>query len=189
MPRFFGIVFYQQGRGGWSEVYPINAASYSAAFTLLDQANTLRLGLACADVFVAGNRISDTDVLRDSFVGTLTTNQGQFSLAPNTSGPADETYRTLVQAGQLKRGTRHLHALPAGLFVNGTFTPSPSWTTQYNGWAANLVTNISLATKIRGAMAPPFYTFSPITATANRGNGDRKVGRPFGLPRGRRQIV
>lgn len=189
MPRFVAIAFYRKGDAGWSEVYPINGSSYTGVFTLLDQLNTLRLNMAAPDVQAVGNRISDTDILRDSYSQAFTTPLGTITTAPGTSGDADDTRRIKFFAGPLQRTIRQLHALPGVFFANGIFVPPGSWTTALNAWIASVVLNVSISHKIPGAVVPPFYTYSSITSGSDQGNSNRKVGRPFSLPRGRRLIA
>lgn len=192
MPRYFGIVFYERASGvgtqpaGWSEVYPLNSSGYVSAFSALDNLNTLRLAMATADVTALASRVSDSDILRDSYVAALTTQTGTFTGA--VSGDPDDTRRVKFLASQLKRTVRHIHALPGPLFTNGIFIPSGAWTAAETAWANAVVTNVSIATNLHAAN-PPHYTFTSITGFLDYGNGNRKVGRPFGQPRGRRSIV
>lgn len=192
MARYVCTLFANFASSGWSEVYPVVAASPSAAATVLDSLVTLRAALSVSDVSFVGARISDTDIKNDSWpTGVSTPFLGTFAVAP-----ADLTYnpqiavRLLSFGGGLVRGSRWLRGVPKSqLNAEGGYAPTSPWLTALAAYTAYLIANVSIATKIKGAVAPPFYTFTAITAVTSKGSEKRNIGRPFGLSRGRRLIA
>jgi hypothetical protein len=193
MPRYMVTLFGLHGNAGWSEVYPVTAATPAAAQVVLANLLTLRLHLMTADSSINGARISDTDIKNDSWptllalpqVGTYVPGIG----TPTTYNP-QIAMRILQLAGGLVRGSRWLRALPIEVMnASGVFVGSVGWSPNLTAYLDALVGSISIATKIRGAIVPPFYTFTAITSATQRGAEKRNIGRPFGLPHGRRLIA
>lgn len=186
-----GILFFQAGATGWSEVYPMNVASYAAAATDLAGIATDRLALLVSDASLIGSRISDSDVKGDSYPTGIVPTVGTFATTP-TDGTYYEgiALQNKVFGSTTKRSTRYLHALPKSQINSfGAYLPTAPFTTAYNTWVAKMIANVSIATKIKTAIVPPFYTFTPITAITEEGAVKRAIGRPFDLPRGRRLIA
>lgn len=190
--RAFGILFFQQKQSGWSEVYPLNTASYASAAAALASIATERLELALPDVILIGSRVSDTDVKGDSSpsgisvpaLGTWT------AVGSEATMQTDYALRLKVFAGTALRSSRFVRGIPFGnLSTDGSFSPEAGYLTKLNDYIAALITNASVGTRIKGAVAPPFYAFSPITSISVLDMERRQVGRPFGQPRGRRVIA
>jgi hypothetical protein len=140
-----------------------------------------------------GARLSNVDVKGDSIPlpSILIPDAGTFGALPG-----DATYdqplalRIAVKAGTLKRGMRWLRALPKSqISAAGDYSPTAPFTAALNTYLSDLENLCSIATKIKGAIAPPFYTFTVITSAIQAGAEPRKIGRPFGQPRGRRQVA
>jgi hypothetical protein len=187
-----GILFFQQADFGWSEVYPLIVSDYAGAATKLAQINTDRLAMLLSDVTLIGSRISDTDVKGDSYPTGLTvpTHGTYTAVAGEETFQPTYALRVALFAGTLKRGSRFVRCVPSGaITMQGFYTPEAAWDTALDTWLAYLIGNVSIATRIKGAVAPPFFTFTAITATAIRDMEKRACGRPFGLSRGRRVIA
>lgn len=189
MPRYFGILFGSQGKYGWSEVYPIVATDYNNCATILATIYGVRLPLMATDASLIGARISDTDVKGDSFPSGLTFPAPGTNLATVTYNP-QLALRLLFSAGALHRGSRWLRAIPdTQVSASGGYVPTAPWVILLGNYILALETSVSIATKIKGAVAPPFYTFTPITGSSLGGFERRSIGRPFGQPRGRRLVA
>lgn len=196
MPRFFGKLFFSGrsfgtfGACGWSEVYGIDAANYSAAQGVLSPILTARLNLLAVDASFTYGVISDTDIKGDSYWSGITPpHLGTYVGVATTYNP-EVALRTKFYAGASKRSARFIRCVPfdeAG--PNGEYAPA-------GPWAANLATYLNLVQtttemfhRIAGAVAPPFYSDTPYTGYAIVNNERRAIGRPFGSPRGRRLVA
>jgi len=184
----FGTLFYQLDGSGWSETWALVGIDYAAAAANLDMINTARLSFAPTKVQVIEGRISDSSVRGDSKLVNLTTAEGQWG-TPLTDGPLppDNTILFRFEAGALKRAMRQFHGVPTSQFSLGVYVPSGPYLTTLASFASTVVPLANIATKIKPTpLAPPFYTFSPYTVGFQRGIANKRVGRPFDLPRGRR---
>jgi hypothetical protein len=189
----FGILkinAYSWG-AGWSEVYPINAPSYAAAATIMQALAGFRMACACTDVTLMGTLLSDTAVKGDSYPMGVSLPQPGTGFSPTSTGQISLALRLQITGGVLKRSARFVRALPTFLIgAGGSYTPVSAFTTALNTFLAYLIANVSIATKIHGAVSPPFYSFTAITgATLVAALEARKIGRPFGLHRGRLLIA
>lgn len=191
MPAFlpFGIMFYRVEDQGWAEVYPLLSTDYATAVADLDTINTARLALANVDCTVTGVRVSDTSVRGDSYPVALATQAGTFGGTPDTSAPCYETYKVKLWAGATNRSHRFLRAVPSELMIGGVINRNIAYNTALDAWEVLLRSKVAIASKIKDAVAAPFYTFHAITNTQDVGQAKRNVGRPFDLPVGRRLIA
>jgi hypothetical protein len=197
--RYFGILFYSgptlgsaRTAPGWSEVYPISAADDTSAGNALITIAGDRLAMLTPDVLRTGVRLSNTDVKGDSIPVAISYG------APGTYTPIsaptcynlDMALRLKILAGSLKRSARFIHAVPTDCVNSiGEFSGSATWFTVLNTYLGHLGSLVSIATKIPGALTPPFYTFTQITAEFYVGLERRAIGRPFGLRPGRRLVA
>lgn len=192
MPNYIGILFGRSGDDGWSEVYPITAADYTSAALVLTAVRTARVDMMCPDASLIGDRLSDTDIKGDSFdTGTSYPIPGTFTAtpAPTTFNPA-LAVRVKVSAGTLRRGSRWVRAIPNNCVSStGVYVPTSAFATIMDAYLNELKSGTCIATRNKGAISPPFFTFSPVTATSVQGLEKRNIGRPFALPRGRREIA
>jgi hypothetical protein len=196
VPNFFGRVVFNcrtaQGECGISETYPMVQDDYGAALSELGTLITARLALMVADCEAVYGGVSDSDIIGDFAPGG-----GDFPL-PGTFATTDddatgpfEICRLFRCSSEdwLHRAIRKVSLLPVSQF-NGedlVFVPSGGWLTAYAAWRT-ACQSLCIATKDPTAEVPPFYTFTPISHTADERNSVRKVGRPFGLLVGRRAI-
>lgn len=188
----FGTLFFDYGRTGWSETYPLDVADYSDALVKLTSLLGHRLALAGPDVNLIGSRISDTDVKGDSFpTGFTIPSPGTWTYGAGEGGfNSNYALRIAIASGTVHRGSRWIRVIPSKQINDvGGFTPIAGYTTALNAFLADLVSHTSLAHKIPGAVAPPFYVFNACTSAIVSTMQRRQVGRPFGEPRGRRLIA
>ena len=191
MPNYFGILFGQNGAYGWSEVYPIQTTSYSAAQDALQTVMQARLGILGLDSQINATRISDSDVKGDAAILP-----GSFPL-PGTFGVAglDTVYncqlslRLKETAGFLHRASRWIRAIPRSqVGPSGNYVPTTPFSVALSNYLSALETQVNISHRISSAAAPPFYQFFPITEIDTMGIESRKCGRPSGLPRGRELV-
>ena len=198
MARIFGILFLKGPaiglleQPGWSEVYGFNVADYTAAVTALGNLANARQATLAPDCSIIGARISDSDVKGDSFPTGITFP----SVGTYNPGGAMTTYnpqmalRFLWNAGPTKRGSRFLRCIPKdSVSASGLFTPVAGFSTVLLTYLGLVESEVSMATKIPGAVAPPFYTFTAYTGFTEFNMEKRAIGRPFGLSRGRRLVA
>jgi hypothetical protein len=193
MPRYFGTLFFKVGRGGWSETYAISAADYLSGSTILGTIATARLALLVSDVSLIATRISDTDVKGDSSPTGITVPQvGTYAIAPaDVTSNFALNLRIQFYGASTQRGQRWVRAIPASqVGAGGEYVPAGTWAAKLTTFANTVQTSSNAAHKIAGAVAPPFYAFTPYSGyTLENFFTQRKIGRPFDLLRGRRQIA
>lgn len=192
MPNFYGILFGRSGDDGWSEVYPIIGDDYAAAALTLGAIRLARLAMMCVDAQYTADRLSNVDIKGDSF----STGQDYPQLGSFTATPAPATYnpvmavRLKITAGTMKRGSRWVRAIPNNcISANGFYLPTAPFVTAIDALITILKSSTSIATRIKGAVVPPFFTFTPVTDAVVMGLEKRDIGRPFDLPRGRRVVA
>lgn len=191
--RLFGTLFFTCRRNGWSETYPIDAGDYSTGLTKLEGVRDLRKTLLVNDASIIGARLSDTDTKGDSYpLGWTFPIVGTYATTPtDETGNMDLAIRVKFFSGAVKRGNRWIHAIPTSqIAAGGGLVPAGTWGAKLDAWAAYVEANISLASKIGGAVAPPYYTFYAIDdSDIDLTLVSRAIGRPFGLRRGRRAVA
>lgn len=176
---------------GWSETYFLEATDYTHAQSLLSPLATQRLGMMSSDCELVGGLISDTDVKGDSFPTGLTFPQVGTWAPAATDPTANITLALNLKffAGPGKRGTRFLHGLPTTQVAAGGYKSfTAPFVTKLNTFLALVQSSTNLGTRIKGAVAPPFYNFSQYTSFQINNLEKRDIGRPFGLLVGRRAI-
>lgn len=190
MGLYFGKIFMRFQDFGISEVYGIEAPTLPDADAVTQNIIAVRLPLLCPDVTIQACVTSDTDIRGDSQIGIgfplLGTYAGE---GATTYDPTNTMLYRVTSTDMTKRALRHLRFIPDDQFdTNGTVAPTVGFTTPRATFFDFLRINTVILTKITGAVAPPFYSRKPIgTVTYERGS-HKKVGRPFALPVGRRQI-
>jgi hypothetical protein len=191
MARMQGIIFFAQGQQGWSEVYPLAATTYATAETAINDLVNARLDMLPVADSILGWRISDIDVKGDSKV-ELIEQQGSYDAAGTP--PAEPDVATTVikiradTADHLHRGVRYLHGIPDRVVLGGVYNPDAAFSTAMTAYLALLVTSVDIKSRQIVAPGPPpviVYTFHAIGECVVDGVWSRKVGRPFGLHRGK----
>lgn len=196
MPRYLCDLFFNRADGnGWSETYPLVASDPSVAVSALGLLRVARLATLVSDCWLAGARVSDTDIKGDSYpTGFTFPTPGNFATVPadHTYTPRKVVLRVLFYADDFtRRSNRWVRSIPASAFdATGKYTAPSPYTGPLGAWLSEIQSNCSIATKIKGAVSPPFYTFRPIASGSYTPVQDeRNIGRPFGLPVGRRLIA
>jgi hypothetical protein len=184
--NFFGDS--AQSACGWSEVYPMEVSDYATADSQLNSIITARLPTLPITCAIVGALISDSDVKGDSYpsTGTYPTNGG----VTGAAGPTTFVLRWKFFAGTLKRATRFVRLIPSSEIASGGgYLPTLGFGISIQNWATLVTGFCSCATRIHGAVTPPFYTFTAYTADRFIRAETKKIGRPFFLPVGRRLIA
>lgn len=183
--------FFQVGNYGWSENYPTNVATPTDAETNFGSFLTLRLATMFSDCKCVGGRISDVNVKGDSYPLIVSFPEpGTYAGTGATKTSAGQNcLRVLLNSSPVIRANRYLHGIPNNQYTTTFYTPTSDWLTLIADFMNAIVSNSGTLTKIKGAIVPPFYTYTPYTGYTEEGGDFRKVGRPFGQPRGRRQIA
>lgn len=168
---------------GWSETYYTNDADHEAAIAEIQALLLLRIDILSPLCYSDYLRISKTDVPGDSLVRE-TNIQGTAPGDPVLEPSACLLLR--LEAGPTARGRKYLHGVTEEMFLSDG---------NYNiGWAGEVALAAFLE-KLAPAVDPlygiPVGTdpgpaeYSFITAALPQRLTSHKVGRPFGLRRGR----
>lgn len=190
MPRYMATMFINYANVGWSESYPMLETDAPTAVTEWGHIVTARLPLLGTDAEIVGDRISDTDIKGDSIPS------GQVYPKPGTGGSVcfpqfDIGLRIKVTESTFThRGNRWYRGIPTVDFTGGVFTPTAGFNTALAAFQTALTTNhVCIASRIHGAVAPPFYNYYLIGTFFPPVDDSKKTGRPFGLARGRRLVA
>jgi hypothetical protein len=143
--RFIATYFFETNVGpaaGWTENYYLTASSLAAALGVAagNSAVIPRLFLLHPDYSLVDIRVSDIDVLRDSFVaGPLSgAGKGQFQTTSGGIPESEAPYEALLirfSSGGVARRNFLLRGLPEGV-VSKTraYNPSSQWVTNFDLW-------------------------------------------------------
>lgn len=176
------FLYEAQAQGGWSEGYWIVAAGYPEAAATCDSINTLRMGLTIAEIHSFRIRVSDPTIRGDAYLFTPTAENGTYPSDPGIA-PIGAALLLRQSAASLYFANRFLRALPQSCVSNGIYAPFPGFVTALTAYMNALQgqTYIRAKPKPGGGPLQPF----PVDDVLQEGLRIRKVGRPFGLPRGR----
>lgn len=191
MPVYQLTYFFQTGNFGWSENYPCSVSDPVAAETNFVSIKNLRLPMMPPDTNLIGGRISDVNIKGDSYPTTTGFPQpGTYSVTGGlTAADRELCVRVMMNAGPSKRGNRYLHGVPANQYTATKYAGTSDWVGLLGAFLSAILANSGTLTKIPGATAPPYFTYTPYTGYTEESGDFRKVGRPFGQPRGRRAVA
>lgn len=186
-----GVIFQHVGSAGWSEVFYLSAADVLSAMSLLQQLNTALLKTQCDAVFTDGLRVSDVQVKGDGFVAAPINNSGSLAIGAGSLADVNLAARyRLDTADNLHRVNHYVHGLRQ-VDVSG----GPDGRTETTAVYATLADVIAFQTVLKNNTVNwQKRSIPPVTAGFSnceliRPLSIRRVGRPFGLPRGRRRTV
>jgi hypothetical protein len=187
-----GTIFLNTADAGWTETYYFNAASLSAAASLLGAIETPRMGLARAEVKCAVLRVVDLSTPRVALLGTPPTAAGTWSGADlSTIDPAIAVLSRMTVAAGTTRSRHYLRGIPSAQ-ITGSATDPITWAftsgylTALTTWVNAVIANAVLAVK---GVGRSYTTIAISTITQSTIGTFRRAGRPFGLRRGRRLLV
>jgi hypothetical protein len=198
-PPMIGLLFVEDtlDEEGWTEVYWPNTSSYSGALSLMQGLRQLRAYMLTGENYVVGIRVSSTLLRGDTLVDS-TQAQGQYpptGFTTSRSLPSVNAWRLRQELGTApgqNHSYRMMHGVPRNL-VNSNFdtvfVPDSTFTAAFSNFTTVLQSNFVVPIKTPGS-SPPAWTAKSILSAAIVGDiRSRRVGRPFGLLRGRRVIV
>lgn len=171
---------------GWSETYYINTASLSGAQTSLTLLLTSRMTLLSNKYSMTYARLSAMNVKGDGYVTNATLPLvGGFVPVIADGGQPGSCILIRLTDGAGKHINRLLHGIPEEDIADGTIALTAPYATVLNAFFVVVQGNCAFRRKIAAA---PFAEFVPIANIATRYATVKKVGRPFGLLRGRAAI-
>lgn len=183
---YVGTLFFEagDGRSGWSEVYYFIASDHEEALENLDDLATLRLGLLTPNYKISYMRVSDPSIRGDALIDAFG-QAGTFGDTSTDTLPASSALLLRQTNEEYKSSFRYLHGLPESINQDGNLIfipPADDW------WAA-----LTLFTDFLEGFTY-YHSFNKLTDTHTLGIisilnyvriTNHRVGRPFGLPRGR----
>ena len=184
MPDFQVTLFLTDTEGtyGWSEPYYIEATTIEVGVPAMEALITERsLVLTDFNKIVAG-RISDTAVLNDSLLATNTPLDGAIVSTSITAVDPWTALMMRVESTSAHRGRHFFHGVLENTFLaDRSYDPANPNNATWVDWKDYLVTNTKLRYKLAGVP-----TYGTLTGAILQRMVEKKVGRPFGLLRGRR---
>jgi hypothetical protein len=184
MPQFAHTLFLGdvEGSYGWSESYFGQSTTDLVARDKLDDLVNARV-LVLVDVCkIEAGRVSNVDIVGDSFLSTVTPLTGAITSTHLTAVDPWSALNLRLEAGSPHRGRKFLHGVLEDTFDSDRrYNPGNPNAAAWATWFAFLVADWN----IRVGPAPAF-TYEPITAALPIREVEHKVGRPFTVLRGRR---
>jgi hypothetical protein len=187
--------FVDRDGQGWSESYWLSQGDHTQAATALLVIIPLRLAMLTSDIHMVHAEVSVTDHQRDSRVVGLTGPTEN----PGTYTPAAGTVPLATQVAVLwefegdpaHKNRKFLHGWTSADVDGNRFVPSAAMQTIYAAFNAALLSQAFQVRVNRHAnpVPPPNFTYDyiPITVIRQIRVVTRRIGRPFGLPVGRRR--
>lgn len=189
MPLYVGKLFINCKNAGVSETYGISYGNILDADAALQQVASARQAMLAPDCTIIGTTTSNVDIRGDAIIGTGYPRVGTYDPESHPK-TYDLTITDLYRETDptfTHRALRHIRLIPDDQFdETSAFVPLVGWTTPRATFFGFLQTNTVILSKIKGAVAPPFYTSYVIQTALSERKSHKKVGRPFGQPVGRR---
>lgn len=182
---------YPAMNAGWSETYVQQATDVLAATASCSVLISTRLGLAVAAVSFMGYRVSQTDPQKDGIVNPPPTgmNNGTYAGSPGTLNPAPNSLLVRLDSDtETWFNHKYLRGVPPQIFQGRKYVPPAApdpWIANWNLWVAELVSGKWFLTSRKPGTAG-LVTISRVVPLHGT---DRKYGRPFDLPVGRRRVA
>lgn len=192
MPIYQGVSFQVAGDAGWTNVFYLNQANAAAAMTTMQLLNTQMLGIQAASVSTLNLRVSDVTIRGDGLDAAANTPAGALAIVPPDSlAPLNLAQRLLcITADNQHRVNHYIHGMRQSDITTGPDGRTIT-TNTYRGLLAMTTFSQSL---IANTVNWQKRSQPPVTAPISVVDVEtlmstRRVGRPFGLPRGRRRVV
>jgi hypothetical protein len=190
-PLYVGINFFSYKSQGWSEVYPLTAVVSSIAVTALKNLAIDRLNMLPPAVTHLGGRVSDVYVRGDAYLVPSQGFGGYTGIGTPSVLPINTALQLRLQ-GQTAaiRSTRYLHGWWTSDVQNGLYNPEALMVTLMSNYTFDLQTLTGILTNpIVGGVRTPTISGLTQTPVIMPFVWTRKIGRPFGVHRGRRSAV
>lgn len=188
MSIYFGKIFMRFGDFGATDVHAISDEALAGALVKLETVMAARIAMLCPDVTVQAAIVSNSEVRGDSLLSDVTPSVGTYDHeGVTTYDPTNTNLIRFTGTDFIHRSLRHIKFVPSDQFnVAGVFTQAAPWLAPRLTWMNAVVANTVVPIRIAGAVVPPFYTSVGIGNFVQEGGHHRKIGRPSGLPAGRR---
>lgn len=168
---------------GWSETWYINIASLSGAHTSLSLIMDSRMSLLTNKYSMVYARLSSLNVKGDGYPTTHSLPiVGTFVPATPDGGKPGDAIILRASDGAGKRNMRVLRGIPEESILDGVVNTVAPFAALLISYFVILQGNAAFRRKTAIA---PFVEFVPIAGISTGRAISKKVGRPFGLPRGR----
>jgi hypothetical protein len=193
MPVFLqGIAYFHDDAAfpprGWSEVYNLVTTTYPQSLLDMQIIVTARLSMVPNNVHCSYIRVSDLLIRGDSTIKFPSPAIGSYILTgTNVMLPPDSALVVRMEASPLNRSFRYLHGLSSQDVNDTLWTPSAAMITAYGNWVG--AASVLSLHRHKNVGPPISYADTPWTTFIALTVNSRKVGRPFGVPRGRRLIA
>jgi hypothetical protein len=199
MPDFRGSLLFSQPAqvAGWSEIYYLNDPNHNGALRTMLELMQRRMAISNGTTYCDSVRVSNVDHPRDVlFVNFANPIQGKYRKA-NGSDVGWTAVMVNLRVDPANRGKKFLRGMPDELInvpFSGQeiFTAPGDWNFAFNAYREYIIThNFELRrTKKNPNPPPPARVFKdfvgPIQELEYVRVVSRRIGRPFGLQRGRR---
>lgn len=188
MPNYIGKVIMNFGKFGAAETYAFTKTTIALALTSLEAIGAARVPMLCDTVQIVGMEVSDVDIRGDALVSQLTPLTGTFNAGTSTGyNPYKAKMYRLTDPTNVHRSLKYVRFLPEDKFSpQGDEIPDLTWDTALTTLEGTINAQCKIPHKIPGAVVPPFYTFFDISTLIEERMVEKKVGRAFFLPVGRR---
>lgn len=186
---FLGQFFYRSVpfNAGWSEKWWVAASTAEAAKDKLVLIRDARLGILSTETDMEYTRISKPDVRGDAFVNMVTPLTGNYpdAIPDDDSAPVHPSTAliTRFETSEGKHSTHYIRGLTDDLFTLDGFTPPAGWNTLWDAFVDAVTLNAVMLVRSDGD--PNVLEQKSIARVVQVRTTSRKVGRPFGLSRGR----
>lgn len=188
MPQYVAQAFFASDDGGWSESYYMLSPVLATAQGQFGQIMSYRLGLLCGDNDLVYSRLSDVAIRGDAIPSGVAPAGGTYSVSTvkSQSGYAALLYQE--QATAAHRASRWIRQLPSDCFANGDWSPTTLFISTFASFRTTVLADTVMRSQIVPHTVPATYNYLALTDLIFRYLGSRRLGRPFGSPRGRRLI-
>lgn len=173
---------------GWSESFYCTAANLNAAQTLIDTFIPDAMDCRPASVACVYARVSDVAVRGDSLLSTLPFPVPGTYVLPTGATQMEPGAAVLVQlfASATVKGHWFFRGGPSSILQGREFVTGTTWDAAFGLAAATLIASFQIRHKTSPG-PPPVYAYTNMTSVTPERGTTRRVGRPFGLPVGRRK--
>jgi hypothetical protein len=178
---------------GWSETYYSTMPDIASAGTAFDTLCQARMGVALDSVAMMGRRICNMDSQRDGYMGGPVPNFAVGQLPGSTfhsTGLGDALLMRMDTPAYIAFNHKFLHFPPQEVFVgrqyNQTNAPPP-WIPNWTAWVSAVTSGQWSVIRQTGHGQTPIL--QPCANASALRLVTRRLGRPFGLLRGRRTVA
>ena len=181
-------VFLEDSSGaGWSESFYSVDADLDTIRTNLESLVPLLMAMRPPSVSATWARVSDVTVKGDALIAGLTYPVAGTYVMGSDVTQVEPGAGLLVQlfSSAVAKGRWFLRGLPSEVMDGRDYTPGAAFSTAFDAVSGFLVGG-TWVIRTKNPSPPPDFNYPVIMNMAVIRGTTRRVGRPFGLPRGRR---